>query len=143
MPAPHPESQCGQAIQTEPDRARTGPGQSIGSERGPGFEAGPEVRTSIDELIERGDVAHHGEHREVLETFRMFAHDQGWLRRMRELMRSRRGAVLALRAAPVALRAPRQFGALLRTLFSSESWNWQFRLPDPPTRLLRHTWAAL
>src|SRR5919112_4554117 len=47
-----------------------------------------EVRLSIDELIERGDVAHHGEHREVLETFRMFAHDQGWLRRMREAVLS-------------------------------------------------------
>lgn len=47
-----------------------------------------EVRASIDELIERGDVAHHGEHREVLETFRMFAHDQGWLRRMREAVTS-------------------------------------------------------
>lgn len=47
-----------------------------------------EVRISIDELIERGDVAHHGEHREVLETFRMFAHDQGWLRRMREAVSS-------------------------------------------------------
>src|SRR3954465_12256318 len=47
-----------------------------------------EVRTSIDELIERGDVAHHGEHRDVLETFRMFAHDQGWLRRMREAVGS-------------------------------------------------------
>jgi phosphotransferase system enzyme I (PtsP) len=47
-----------------------------------------EVRTSIDQLIERGDVAHHGEHREVLETFRMFAHDQGWLRRMREAVTS-------------------------------------------------------
>jgi phosphotransferase system enzyme I (PtsP) len=47
-----------------------------------------EVRLSIDELIERGDVAHHGEHREVLETFRMFAHDQGWLRRMREAVMS-------------------------------------------------------
>ncbi|MDF3061908.1 MAG: ptsP [Microvirga sp.] len=43
-----------------------------------------ETRAAIDELIEHGDVAHHGEHREVLETFRMFAHDQGWLRRMRE-----------------------------------------------------------
>jgi phosphotransferase system, enzyme I, PtsP len=43
-----------------------------------------DVRASIDELLERGDVTHHGEHREVLETFRMFAHDQGWLRRMRE-----------------------------------------------------------
>src|SRR5215212_9425960 len=47
-----------------------------------------EVRLSIDELIERGDVAHHGVHREVLETFRMFAHDQGWLRRMREAVTS-------------------------------------------------------
>jgi phosphotransferase system enzyme I (PtsP) len=43
-----------------------------------------ELRVSIDELIEHGDVTHHGEHRDVLETFRMFAHDQGWLRRMRE-----------------------------------------------------------
>src|SRR5919112_2714920 len=42
------------------------------------------VRASIDELVEHGDVTHHGEHREVLETFRMFAHDKGWLRRMRE-----------------------------------------------------------
>ena len=25
-----------------------------------------------------------GEHRDVLETFRMFAHDRGWLRRLRE-----------------------------------------------------------
>lgn len=42
------------------------------------------VRASIDALIERGDVGDHGEHREVLETVRMFAHDKGWLRRMRE-----------------------------------------------------------
>ncbi|WP_052341810.1 phosphoenolpyruvate--protein phosphotransferase [Salinarimonas rosea] len=44
------------------------------------------VRASIDELIERGDVGDGGEHREVLETVRMFAHDQGWLRRMREVV---------------------------------------------------------
>jgi cyclopropane-fatty-acyl-phospholipid synthase len=65
-----------------------------------------------------------------------------WLRRMREVVRSRRGAGIALRSVPVALRAPRQFAALLRALFSSESWNWQFRPPDPPTRLLRQTWVA-
>lgn len=45
-----------------------------------------QMRIAIDELIERGDVAHTGEHRDVLETFRMFAHDQGWLRRMREVV---------------------------------------------------------
>src|SRR4051794_23850449 len=47
-----------------------------------------DLRSSIDSLIDRGDVAHGGEHREVLETFRMFAHDQGWLRRLREALSS-------------------------------------------------------
>jgi phosphotransferase system enzyme I (PtsP) len=47
-----------------------------------------ELRQTIDELIARGDVSHGGEHKEVLETFRMFAHDQGWLRRMREAVLS-------------------------------------------------------
>lgn len=41
------------------------------------------VRQSIDQLIERGDVG-PGEHREVLEAFRMFAYDRGWIRRLRE-----------------------------------------------------------
>ncbi|WP_133773941.1 phosphoenolpyruvate--protein phosphotransferase [Enterovirga rhinocerotis] len=46
------------------------------------------VRSSIDEMLERGDIAHQGDHRDVLETFRMFANDQGWLRRMREAIRT-------------------------------------------------------
>ncbi len=41
------------------------------------------MRKSIDSLIEDGDMG-PGEHREVLEAFRMFAHDQGWIRRLRE-----------------------------------------------------------
>jgi phosphotransferase system enzyme I (PtsP) len=41
------------------------------------------MRESIDLLIEHGDMG-PGEHREVLETFRMFAHDRGWIRRLRE-----------------------------------------------------------
>ncbi|MCJ2041737.1 phosphoenolpyruvate--protein phosphotransferase [Methylobacterium sp. J-059] len=42
------------------------------------------VRSAIDDLVERGDKIGTGESREVLETVRMFAHDKGWLRRMRE-----------------------------------------------------------
>ncbi|MFC0284355.1 phosphoenolpyruvate--protein phosphotransferase [Camelimonas abortus] len=42
------------------------------------------LRARIDSLLARGDVSHSGEHRDVLETVRMFAHDQGWLRRIRE-----------------------------------------------------------
>jgi phosphotransferase system, enzyme I, PtsP len=47
-----------------------------------------DLRSSIDDLVDRGDVAHGGEHREVLETFRMFAHDRGWLRRLHEAVGS-------------------------------------------------------
>jgi phosphotransferase system enzyme I (PtsP) len=35
-------------------------------------------------MLERRDVADGGEHREVLEAYRSFAHDQGWLHRLRE-----------------------------------------------------------
>ena len=45
------------------------------------------LRHSIDRLIENGNIG-PGEHREVLETFRLFAHDQGWVRRLREAVAS-------------------------------------------------------
>ena len=40
------------------------------------------MRANIDQLLD-GDGS-SGDHREVLETFRMFANDRGWLRRLRE-----------------------------------------------------------
>jgi len=42
------------------------------------------LRISIDGLLERGEVPKEGEHREVLEAYRMFANDRGWIRRMEE-----------------------------------------------------------
>ncbi|MBI4275986.1 MAG: phosphoenolpyruvate--protein phosphotransferase [Rhizobiales bacterium] len=42
------------------------------------------LRADVDDMLERGDVADGGEHRDVLEAYRMFAHDRGWLHRMRE-----------------------------------------------------------
>ncbi len=42
------------------------------------------LRSDLDLMLERGDVADGGEHRDVLEAYRMFAHDQGWLHRLRE-----------------------------------------------------------
>ena len=41
---------------------------------------------AIDSMMERGDMARAGEHREVLEAFRMFAHDHGWRRRLDEAL---------------------------------------------------------
>lgn len=46
------------------------------------------LRISIDDMLQRRDVSQEGEHREVLEAFRMFAHDQGWVRRMEEAIRN-------------------------------------------------------
>jgi phosphotransferase system, enzyme I, PtsP len=42
------------------------------------------LRADLDVMVERGDVADVGEHRDVLEAFRMFAYDRGWMRRLRE-----------------------------------------------------------
>ena len=47
-------------------------------------EAVDRLRASLDELLSQDNVAPQGEHRDVLEAFRMFAHDRGWVRRMRE-----------------------------------------------------------
>ena len=46
------------------------------------------LRLSIDDMLERRDVAAEGEHRAVLEAFRMFAHDVGWNRRLVEAVRN-------------------------------------------------------
>jgi phosphotransferase system enzyme I (PtsP) len=42
------------------------------------------LRGSIDDMLETEDLSHAGEHREVLQAYRMFANDRGWLQRMLE-----------------------------------------------------------
>ena len=42
------------------------------------------LRADLDVMLERRDVADSGEHREVLEAYRMFAHDRGWMHKMHE-----------------------------------------------------------
>jgi phosphotransferase system enzyme I (PtsP) len=42
------------------------------------------LRADLDRMLEHGDVIDGGEHREVLEAYRMFGYDQGWLHKMRE-----------------------------------------------------------
>jgi len=46
-----------------------------------------EMREALDVMLARSDVARDGEHREVLEAYRMFADDRGWLRRMQDAVR--------------------------------------------------------
>jgi phosphotransferase system enzyme I (PtsP) len=42
------------------------------------------LRSSVDEMLEHGDVVEGGEHREVLEAYRMFAYDRGWVHKLEE-----------------------------------------------------------
>nr|WP_316656455.1 phosphoenolpyruvate--protein phosphotransferase [uncultured Gellertiella sp.] len=46
------------------------------------------LRISIDDMLSRREVSMEGEHREVLEAYRMFAHDRGWVRRLEEAIRN-------------------------------------------------------
>ncbi|TNE67520.1 MAG: phosphoenolpyruvate--protein phosphotransferase [Alphaproteobacteria bacterium] len=47
-----------------------------------------EMRLQLEQMLEHPDLAHGGEHREVLETYRMFAYDQGWQDKMRDAVLS-------------------------------------------------------
>jgi phosphotransferase system enzyme I (PtsP) len=42
------------------------------------------LRADLDQLVEHRDLADGGEHRDVIETYRMFSYDQGWLHKIRE-----------------------------------------------------------
>ncbi len=42
------------------------------------------LRASIDSMLEEEGLTRAGEHRDVLEAYRMFAHDRGWLHKLRE-----------------------------------------------------------
>ena len=42
------------------------------------------MRLSIDDMLSHGDMQSFSDHREILESYRMFAHDRGWVDRLRE-----------------------------------------------------------
>jgi phosphotransferase system, enzyme I, PtsP len=80
-----------------------------------------ELKASIDEMLEQGELSATGEHREVLEAYRMFAHDRGWLRRMKEAIRRGMTAEAAVERVQNDTRA--------RMLRQADSY-WHERLRD-------------
>ncbi len=46
------------------------------------------LKLSVDDLLARGAEAGTGEHREILEAYKMFAEDRGWTRRLQEAIRN-------------------------------------------------------
>ena len=63
------------------------------------------LRLSIDDMLSRRDVAFEGEHRAVLEAYRMFANDRGWVRRLEEAVKNGLTAEAAVEKVQSDMRA--------------------------------------
>ena len=89
------------------------------------------LRQQVDTLIGRMSLGEGGEHDEVFETFRMFAHDRGWVRRIREAVETGLTAEAAVERVQGENRArmARQSDAYLRDRMHD--------LDDLANRLLR------
>ena len=94
-----------------------------------GIEA---LRQSIDLMLADTDLAPHGEHREVLEAYRMFAHDAGWLTKLEDAIDSGLTAEAAVERVQLDLNArlSRSSDSYLRERIQD--------LDDLAHRLLRH-----
>ncbi|MGI9524312.1 MAG: phosphoenolpyruvate--protein phosphotransferase [Hyphomicrobiaceae bacterium] len=100
-----------------------------------------DLRTSIDEMLSHETVSHAGAHRDVLETYRLFANDRGWVRRMQDAVQDGLTAEAAVERVHNATRA-----RMLRQ--NDPFWRERLRdLDDLSDRLLRilagRTTAAL
>lgn len=91
-----------------------------------------ELTTWIDRMLSTAEFAAKGEHREVLEAYRMFAHDRGWIQRMRDAVASGLSAEAAVERVHYDMRAQ---------LLSIGDAFWRERahdFDDLSNRLLRH-----
>lgn len=91
-----------------------------------------DLRFSIDRMLERADLVQVGEHREVIEAYRMFAHDRGWVRRMREAVKT------GLTAEAAVERVMNETRARLRGQHDPYIRDRLHDLDDLANRLLRH-----
>jgi phosphotransferase system, enzyme I, PtsP len=62
------------------------------------------LQAHIDEMFEHEHLSAAGEHRDVLEAYRMFAHDKGWHRRLREAVEGGLTAEAAVERVQNAMR---------------------------------------
>ncbi len=94
-----------------------------------GLEA---MRAAIDRMLAGDQMAGGGEHREILETYRMFSHDRGWLARLREAVESGLTAEAAVQRVQVdtRIRMSEVADAYIRERLQD--------LEDLANRLLRH-----
>lgn len=63
-----------------------------------------------------------------------------WLRRVREGMMGAAGLKILFDSIPLLAKCPETYLTMVTCMLLAEAWNWQFRPPNPPTRLFRQTW---
>ncbi len=95
-------------------------------------EAIGSLRDSVDEMLESSELDLTGEGREVIEAYRLFAHDQGWRTRMRDAIRTGLTAEAAVERVQdeMRVRVQRLDDPVLRERLHD--------LDDLARRLLRH-----
>ncbi len=89
------------------------------------------LRESVDAMLLDSEVLRAGDHRDVLEAYRMFAHDQGWTKRLHEAVTAGLTAEAAVEKVQSNMRT--------RTMRQSDPF-WRERLhdiDDLSNRLLR------
>ena len=110
--------------------------EDVGVERLRLSEAMAKLRDEVDDMLTGDLVGQPGEHRDVLEAYRLFAHDKGWMRRMLESVDSGLAAEVAVEREQTAVRArlARVADPYLRERLHD--------LDDLSNRLLRHLSGA-
>ncbi|MEI9993588.1 MAG: phosphoenolpyruvate--protein phosphotransferase [Rhizomicrobium sp.] len=95
-------------------------------------EAIGKLRDAVDEMLESSELDLTGEGREVIEAYRLFAHDQGWRQRMRDAVRTGLTAEAAVERVQdeMRVRVQRLDDPVLRERLHD--------LDDLARRLLRH-----
>ncbi len=90
------------------------------------------LRVSVDEMLDSSELDLTGEGREVIEAYRLFAHDQGWRTRMRDAVRTGLTAEAAVERVQdeMRVRVQRLDDPVLRERLHD--------LDDLARRLLRH-----
>jgi phosphotransferase system, enzyme I, PtsP len=68
-------------------------------------EAVTTMQSALDDMLASSDLADGGEHRDILETYRMFAEDRGWLARIAEIINSGLTAEAAVQKVKDDMRA--------------------------------------
>ena len=110
--------------------------EDVATERGRLAEAMASLKDDVDRLVESNGLVGPGEHRAIFETYRMFAHDKGWRRRLDEAVGSGLAAEVAVEKvqSDVRLRMERVTDPYLRERLHD--------LDDLANRLLRHLVGA-